>query len=311
MEVRLGEVLNLEEAAALLGVSTKTLAKALREDALPARKIGREWRFSRATLLQWLGSGVSKDYTLGEAEVKQYFETVANDWEKLREGYFDSSVREKALAKVRLGPGSVVADAGIGTGYVTEALLQTGATVIGIDHSPAMLQQARERFREAGGRVELREGSVQALPLADGAVQALFGNMVLHHAPNPRAAVAEFARVVKPGGWVVLTDLDAHDHAWMAEEMADLWLGFDREEVQEWFEGAGLVDVAVDCTGSDCCAASQSCAGEKAAVSIFLASGRKPRKGGIALPARQAQRGGNKAATATPRSAPARTSTGL
>ncbi len=277
------EVLNLEEAADLLAVSTKTLAKALREEALPARKIGREWRFSRTALLQWLGAGASKDYAAGEADVKQYFETVADRWDDLRRGYFDESVREAALAKARLGPGSLVADVGIGTGYVTESLLRTGARVIGIDHSPAMLKQAAERFKAAGDRVELREGSVQAIPLADGTLDAVFGNMILHHAPDPAAALKEFARVVKPGGQVVLTDLDAHDHAWMAEEMADLWLGFAREDVREWFAAAGLVDVAVECTGSDCCATSGADSTRRATVSIFLATGRKPRAGEISL----------------------------
>lgn len=270
------EVLDLEEAAGLLAVSTKTLAKALREEAIPARKIGREWRFSRQALLDWLGSGVSRDYALGESDVKRYFDAVAEQWEQLRSGYFDESVREAALAKVRPGPGMVVADVGIGTGYMTEALLRTGAKVIGVDNSPAMLDKAAERFRAAGSQVELREGDIQNLPLADSTLNAAFGNMVLHHAPDPAAAIKELARVVKPGGWVVLTDLDAHDYSWMAEEMADLWLGFDRDDVRAWFTAAGLIEVTVESTGSNCCAASNTACDRRASVSIFAAAGRKP-----------------------------------
>lgn len=56
------DVLNLEQAIELLGVSEKTLIKLLREEHLPARKIGREWRFSREALLHWLASGDSIDY---------------------------------------------------------------------------------------------------------------------------------------------------------------------------------------------------------------------------------------------------------
>lgn len=267
------EVLNLEEAGALLGISTKTLIKALREEDLPARKIGREWRFSRTALLAWLGEGRSRAYSLSENDVKDYFNQVAPDWEKIRTGYFGESLRDAALGQVKLGPGAVVADVGMGTGFMTEGLLKAGAKVIGVDNSPAMLKEAADRFRWAGDRLELREGSVQSLPVETGTLDGVFGNMILHHAPEPAVAVKEFARVLKPGGKLVITDMDEHNHAWMLEEMADLWPGFDRADVKTWFEAAGLKDVSVDCSGSNCCATSCGNSGTKADVGVFLAVG--------------------------------------
>lgn len=56
------EILNVEEAAALLGVSIKTFNKVLHSQDLPARKIGREWKFSRQALIDWVGSGCSRDF---------------------------------------------------------------------------------------------------------------------------------------------------------------------------------------------------------------------------------------------------------
>lgn len=56
------EILNVEEAAALLGVSVKTFNKVLHSQDLPARKIGREWKFSRRALIEWVGSGRSRDF---------------------------------------------------------------------------------------------------------------------------------------------------------------------------------------------------------------------------------------------------------
>lgn len=56
------DVLNLEQATEFLGVSEKTLIKLLREEHIPARKIGREWRFSRDALLKWMAAGDSIDY---------------------------------------------------------------------------------------------------------------------------------------------------------------------------------------------------------------------------------------------------------
>jgi ubiquinone/menaquinone biosynthesis C-methylase UbiE len=99
--------------------------------------------------------------------------------------------------------------------------------------------------------------------------------MVLHHAPDPAAAIAEMARIVKPGGRLVITDCDRHDHEWMRTEMADVWLGFDRADVRRWFEAAGLDQVAVNNTGQNCCA---TCAAgdDRAAISVFVAGGSRP-----------------------------------
>jgi SAM-dependent methyltransferase len=83
------------------------------------------------------------------------------------------------------------------------------------------------------------------------------------------------ARILKPGGRLVITDLDRHDFDFLRTEHCDRWMGFDRPDVGRWFTETGLVDVKIDCVGENCCAASQSGCGE-AAVSIFVASGTLP-----------------------------------
>ena len=83
---------------------------------------------------------------------------------------------------------------------------------------------------------------VRALPLESGSVDAAFANMVLHHAEDPAAMLREMARVVRPGGVVAVVDEVEHPFAWMREEHADVWLGFEKGRVEGFFREAGLED---------------------------------------------------------------------
>lgn len=207
--------------------------------------------------------------------VREYFAAVAEQWDEMRADYFDESVREAAIARAGLSADMVVADVGTGTGFMAEGLAPLVQRVYAIDASAEMLRVLEQKLRQQGvANVEMRQGDGLALPLDDASVDAVFANMVLHHIVEPPLALAEMVRVLKPGGRVVITDADEHDHEWMRTEMADVWLGFDRGQVRRWLEAAGLTDVDVDCTGSDCCASSAD--GDAAAVSIFVAVGTKP-----------------------------------
>jgi ubiquinone/menaquinone biosynthesis C-methylase UbiE len=135
-----------------------------------------------------------------------------------------------------------------------------------------MLAQVSSRF--AGRTFEARRADAASLPLATGEVDAVLANMVLHHAEDPPAAIADMARALKPGGTLVITDADTHTHEWLRTEQHDRWLGFARDDVARWFRAAGLEEVTVGDT-EEICSPTSTC-GTKAAISIFLARGRKP-----------------------------------
>ncbi len=206
----------------------------------------------------------------------EYFDRVAADWDDLRKGYFPEAVRDAALAVAYLRPEMTVADIGCGAGYMSAGLAPQVASVIAIDKSPAMLVEAQAHLAQYHN-VEFRQGAVEALPLEDGRVDAAFANMVLHHSTDPELAIREMVRILRPGGRLVITDLDTHTHEWMREEMADRWLGFDRSQVREWLRSAGLVNVIVDCTGSTCSADAESGEGcaesTHADIGVFVATG--------------------------------------
>ncbi len=202
--------------------------------------------------------------------VKGYFKGVASEWDTMREGYFTEEVRDAAIDRAKLAADSVVADVGTGTGFMLAGVSPLVGRAYGFDNSPEMLEMARKNLRGVSN-VDLQLSEGEFLPLADGKVDAVFANMYLHHTVVPSQAIAEMARVLRPGGRLVITDMDRHDNDWMAREMADIWLGFERSQVEGWFTGAGLSDVKVECTGSDCCGNSAS--GDVARISVFVASG--------------------------------------
>jgi ArsR family transcriptional regulator len=176
-------------------------------------------------------------------EIKEFFERVAGDWDTMRLAYYDERVIEKMVEVSGVGEASEVVDVGTGTGFVAAGIAPRVGRVIGIDNAPAMLEVAQKNLRTLGvPNVDLLVGEVRRLPLEDGSVDAAFANMVLHHAEDPEAMLREMARVVRPGGTVAITDEVAHPFAWMREEHADVWLGFEQGQVGRYFAAIGLGD---------------------------------------------------------------------
>jgi ArsR family transcriptional regulator len=140
--------------------------------------------------------------------------------------------------------GARVADVGTGSGRMLPLLSGRAAQVIAVDASPSMLDEAR---RAAGGAaVDLRLGDMSHLPLHDGEVDTAVVNMALHHVPEPRAALRELRRVLRPGGTLLVGDFLPHHEEWMRDRMADQWLGFAPDELSDWLLDAGFEGVRIE-----------------------------------------------------------------
>jgi len=201
-----------------------------------------------------------------------YFERVAGNWDAIRAGYFSAAVRDAAIAHAYLRPEMTVADIGCGTGFLAEGLAPQVAQVHALDGAPAMLEAAQRNLgRFANVAYHVTDGDM--LPLPDASVDAALANMYLHHCPDPAAALQEMARILRPGGRLVITDMDRHTNEWMRAAMADEWLGFDRAEVKGWLREAGLVNVLVACSEQSCCATSEAAPEARAEISVFVATG--------------------------------------
>jgi ArsR family transcriptional regulator len=174
-------------------------------------------------------------------QVKQFFESVAAEWDSMRLAWYDERVIDELAKRSRTSRSSTVLDVGTGTGFVAAGLAPRVTRVVAVDHSPAMLDVARDNLRRLGmANVELREADMQRLPLPTDSVDAAVANMALHHAEDPAAMLQEMARVTRPGGWVAVTDEVEHHYEWMRTEQADIWLGFHEDQIAGFFRAARL-----------------------------------------------------------------------
>ena len=143
-----------------------------------------------------------------------------------------------------IDPALVVGDLGCGTGQLTETIAPYVKQVIAVDSSPDMLDAARARVGGARN-VDLRQGDLENLPVAPGELDAAMMSLVLHHAPSPAKALSEVARVLRPGGRVLVVDMLPHEREEYQQQMGHVWLGFSDKQITRSLTGAGFGDVRV------------------------------------------------------------------
>ncbi len=241
------EILNMEEAAELFNVSIKTFIKLLKEEKVPARKIGREWRFSRKALVEWLSSGDSQAYSSSESETKEFFNRVAPEWEDIRRGYYDESVKNKLVEMKLLQSGMTVMDLGAGDGYLSRAVARYVKKVVAVDISGEMLRElAKKAGAEGISNIETLESDGCDVPVENASIDLVCASMYLHNIEDPEQAVKEIKRMLKPKGKVFLADFKEHSNRELKEKLHDVWQGFSTEEVREWFEKYGFKEIKLE-----------------------------------------------------------------
>ena len=171
----------------------------------------------------------------------RYFASHAEVWDQIRSLHVAESEVERAIDEALSNrPLGQLVDIGTGTGRMIELLAPSAAHAIGIDRSSEMLRLARVKLEFAGISSSLRQGDMYALPLADGIADTIVIHQVLHYAHSPAAAIAEAARVLAPGGTLLVVDFAAHDREELRTTDAHIRLGFEDEVMSGWFTGAGL-----------------------------------------------------------------------
>ncbi len=172
-------------------------------------------------------------------KMRAFFDSVAG---RLGKDYVPGkSWKSLAEALLRLMPPMVIADLGAGDGSFSLLLAQNAKSVIAVDSSAKMIEFAREQARRHHVKnIDYRLGDMEELPIDDKAVDLVFFSQSLHHALHPQHAVAEGARIIRPGGRIAILDLARHRFEEAREMYADEWLGFSEAELESMLHKAGF-----------------------------------------------------------------------
>lgn len=170
----------------------------------------------------------------------QFFSSASGQWDRLRAELFGQQFQSEAVLAM-LDRRLRVGDLGCGTGQFSALIAPYVARVIAVDASAEMLAAARTQL-EALPTVDVRRGTLEALPVDDAQLDIAVLALVLHHVPDPGRAIAEAARVVAPGGRVLIVDMLPHDRSDYQQQMGHVWLGFSEPQIRRWLESAGFSD---------------------------------------------------------------------
>lgn len=177
-----------------------------------------------------------------QQRIDQWFEANAGEWDLLRRMGGDDAAVEQALAQAAARPSvGRLLDIGTGTGRILELLAGTAESATGVDRSPEMLRIARGKLAAAGNqKADLLQADMRALPFPDAAFDTVTMHHVLHFADNPAAVLAEAARLVAPGGKLIVADYAAHDREELRSRFQHSRLGFDEQSLSGLLAQAGL-----------------------------------------------------------------------
>ena len=173
---------------------------------------------------------------------QDYFQTVAQSWDSIRSLHVPPrEVEAKLLEIIGVAPVSELLDIGTGTGRILEILAPQVEHGVGVDLSSGMLAVARSNLERQGhSHLQVRKGDMYRLPLAAGSIDLAIVHMVLHYSDDPLAVIREAARVLCPGGRLVLVDFAAHSEEQLRDEFNHHRLGFADDEIDNWFQQCGL-----------------------------------------------------------------------
>jgi ubiquinone/menaquinone biosynthesis C-methylase UbiE len=179
------------------------------------------------------------------AAAQAYFREHAAEWDRIRKLHVADAAVEAAIRDALSGrPFRSLLDLGTGTGRMLELFGSQIERGLGLDLSLDMLLLARDRLERAGLRhCSVRQGDIYDLPIPDNSFDAVIIHQVLHFLDDGARAVREAARVLHPGGSLLVVDFAPHELEFLREQRAHRRLGFAPDVIAQWLSAAGLEPV--------------------------------------------------------------------
>jgi ubiquinone/menaquinone biosynthesis C-methylase UbiE len=205
---------------------------------------------------------------------RQYFDSIAANWNVMRSEYFKDEVRDRILRKVNV-EGRIVGDLGCGTGFISLGLAAKQPNIVfSLDQSSNMLRELKRESLSLGfNNIYPIRSNLVEVPLFDESLDVITINMALHHVADADKSIEEMYRILKFGGRLVISDVLEHNGQWAREEMFDEWLGFSKAQIILWLEQAGFNTITIEDTGLK--AKGFSSKGEYTETGIFIATADK------------------------------------
>lgn len=176
-----------------------------------------------------------------EQMAAQYFERNAADWERVRALHLpEADIDSAILVAAGAGPFELMVDVGVGQGRMIQLFADRVGRAEGFDTSRQMLAIARASLDDLRAKAAVRFGDAYAPPIEAGAADLVTIHQVLHFLSDPARAIAEAARLLKPGGRLVIVDFAPHTLEFLREEHAHRRLGFADREIAEWCKSSGI-----------------------------------------------------------------------
>ena len=143
-------------------------------------------------------------------------------------------------------PALDVADLGCGEGYLTVETARWARHVVAVDRSAGVLNRAKAlAARKRITNITWKKGEIERLPIDAASMDVALLSQSLHHASDPALALGEAARILRPGGRLLLLDLRPHDETWVREKLGDHWFGFSDDQLAGLLGRAGFGDVRI------------------------------------------------------------------